>query len=86
MNTAASRNSRKTGRQRAWVVGKPKCVPQPVRDMVDAWGQKLVEKHLKPTHVQPPPEKPQWNYIVVLTPAWRPFVPHMCPRPGKREL
>lgn len=81
------RGTEKRGRQWTWAPAKPKTVPQTVRDEVNARGQELVETHLKPVHVQPPRQTPQWNYIVDIFTRWRgPYfyfvAKYACPGPN----
>ncbi len=48
---------------------KPK-VPDAVKQEVAARCDALVESVLKPEHIKPPPENPQFNYIVDLYNKW----------------
>lgn len=61
----------KRGRQWTWAPAKPKAVPQSLKEDLAAKAQELIEKHLKPAHVKPPPKNTQWNYIVDIFTKWR---------------
>ena len=45
-------------------------VPDDLKAEVEAQASELVEKVLKPTHVQPPPKEPTFNYIIDLWSKW----------------
>jgi hypothetical protein len=48
---------------------KPK-VPEPVKAEVAAKAAELLNAHLKPTYIEPPPKNPRFNYIVDITTKW----------------
>lgn len=48
----------------------PPRVPESLKREVEAKANALVESVLKPKHVQPPPEDPQFNYIESLATKW----------------
>jgi hypothetical protein len=48
---------------------KPK-VPDDVKAEVQRKADELVEKHLKPEHVKPPPKDPRWNYLTGIHTKW----------------
>ena len=62
-------------RQRTWVYSpkssraKPK-VPDTVKAEVEKKGAELVESVLKPEHIKPPPQDPQFNYLVDIFVKW----------------
>jgi hypothetical protein len=65
----------KTTRPRkTWVYAPRKATPPPVpaalKREVETKASALVESVLKPMHVQPPPEDPQFNYIESLYTKW----------------
>lgn len=50
---------------------RPKApIPADVKADVEARAHELVEKVLKPKYVAPPPENPQWNYVVDIGLTW----------------
>ena len=60
--------------KKTWVYAPRKATPPPVppalkRD-VETKANALVESVLKPQHVQPPPEDPQFNYIEDISTKW----------------
>ena len=62
-------------RQMAWIRSpkssraKPK-VPDMVKAEVEIKGAELVDSVLKPKHIKPPPEDPQFNYLVDISVKW----------------
>lgn len=81
------KKSEKRGMHLAWAPVKPKAVPQSLKDDLTAKAQELIEKHLKPVHIKPPPKNMQWNYIVDIFTKWRgPYFYFMakyaCPSPN----
>jgi len=79
--------------QRMWVYRPPKPpkpeVPARTKTVVEAKAQELVEKVLKPQHVQPPPESAQFNYIVDIYTKWYRNYFYFCARyacPGPNAL
>ena len=54
-----------TRRQKTWVYSPKKTakfsVPDRIKTEVANAGEKLVSDELRPTHVKPPPQKPQFN-------------------------
>lgn len=48
----------------------PPKVPESLKREVETKANELVETVLKPTHVLPPPEDPQFNYIEDITTKW----------------
>lgn len=72
---AATKKEYAIAKQRkAWMFApekKPKSsLPGTVKDEVDTKARELVEKVLKPRHIQPPPQGHQWNYITDITTKW----------------
>ena len=45
-------------------------LPGTVRDEVETKAKELIDKVLKPQHIQPPPEGSQLNYITDITTKW----------------
>lgn len=75
------------GRQWTWAPAKPKAVPQSLKDDLTAKAGELVERHLKPVHVKPPPKNTQWNYIVDIFTKWQGryfyfMAKYACPGPN----
>jgi hypothetical protein len=58
-------------RQWVWAPAKPSAAPDAIKQEVSAKGDRLVRDHLKPTYVEPPPKKPQFNYLVDIYTRWR---------------
>jgi len=61
--------------KKAWVYAPKKPpkqkVPDDLKAKVEAQASELVEKVLKPRHVQPPPKEPKFNYIIDLRTKWQ---------------
>jgi hypothetical protein len=58
--------------QRTWAPDrrrKPK-VPDEVKAEVQRRADELIERHLKPEHVKPPPEDPTENYLTGIRTRW----------------
>jgi hypothetical protein len=56
---------------------KPKA-PETVKAAVRLKAQQLINEHLQPEHVKPPPKKPQLNYITDLFTKWRQSYFYFC--------
>jgi hypothetical protein len=59
-------------RQRTWAPArrlKPK-VPDDANAEVPQKAEELIERHLKPRCVKPPPRKPRWNYLTGIHARW----------------
>ena len=60
--------------KRMWVYAPkkpaPPKVPETLKREVETKANALVESVLKPLHVQPPPEDPQFNYIEDIITKW----------------
>ena len=60
--------------RKAWVFSPEKqsksSLPGTVKDEADTKAKELIEKVLKPKHIQPPPEGSQSNYITDITTKW----------------
>jgi hypothetical protein len=58
-----------------WVFGPTKPakqrVPDDLKTVVQTKATELVEQVLKPQHVKPPPDEPQFNYITDLWARWQ---------------
>ena len=58
----------------------PPRVPDALKREVETKANALVESVLKPKHVQPPPEDPQFNYIESLYTKWYNSYFYFCAR------
>jgi len=60
--------------QKSWVYspGKPQpaTVPATLKAEVERRAQELLETVLKPKYIQPPPENPQFNYVMDIYTKW----------------
>jgi hypothetical protein len=61
-------------KRRQWVWApnrrlKPK-VPEDVKAEVQRKAEELIEGHLKPEYVKPPPKNPRWNYLTGIHAKW----------------
>jgi hypothetical protein len=54
-----------------WAKAKPSKVPDALKREVSAKANALVEEHIRPEHVKPPPKKPKFNYIEDIFTKWR---------------
>ena len=61
----------KMKKQRVWIQAKPSSVPESLRDKVSEAATELVEKHIKPQHIKPPPKYAQFNYIEDIFTKWK---------------
>src|SRR5438876_12254217 len=61
-------------RQKYWVYSpckpKPPPVPESLKSEVTTKANELIETVLKPRYIQPPPENPQFNYMVDIYGKW----------------
>ena len=61
-------------RRKVWMYCPPKPakpkVPDSVKEVLSLKAQQLIDQHLKPEHVKPPPKKPQFNYIIDMFTKW----------------
>jgi hypothetical protein len=66
-----------------------KPVPADIQHQVQHRAQELIDSTLKPRYIQPPPQKPRFNYLVDIYSQWRgPFF-YFCSRycsPGPHAL
>ena len=66
-----------------------KPVPADIQHEVQHRAQELIDSTLKPRYIQPPPQKPRFNYLVDIYSQWRgPFF-YFCSRycsPGPHAL
>jgi len=65
-------------------------VPEAVKVEVATKANELIETVLKPKHIQPPPENPQFNYIVDIYSKWYQRYFYLCatyqvPRPDAQK-
>ena len=60
--------------RKAWTVGpaeqRTMSLPGTLKDEVDTKAGELIEKALKPRHIQPPLEGSQFNYVTDITTKW----------------
>lgn len=60
--------------RKTWVYKPPRPKKPAVSDGVKIElmrkAQQLIDDHLKPAHVKPPPKKPEFNYIIDLLAKW----------------
>ena len=60
--------------RKAWIASPGKTseasLPGTLKDEVDTKARELIEKCLKPMHVQPPPTDASFNYITDITIKW----------------
>jgi hypothetical protein len=61
-------------RRKVWMYCPPKPnkqkVPDGLKVEVSAKSQKLIDEHLNPTHIKPPPKNPEFNYLTELFTRW----------------
>ena len=61
-------------RRKTWVWAprkQPKStVPAHLKESVRSKGDELVQKHLKPAYIKPPPTNPEMNYIIDIWTRW----------------
>jgi len=58
-------------KQWVWGPQKPSRVPEALKLEVATKANRIVEDHIKPEHVKPPPKDPRFNYIVDIFTRWR---------------
>jgi hypothetical protein len=60
--------------RKTWVYDPPKPpkakVPDSIKAEVSAKAAELINKHLKPNHVKPPPKNAQFNYLIDIFTKW----------------
>lgn len=70
--------------QHQWVYSPrkpaPPKVPEALKRKVEMEANALIESVLRPQHVQPPPENPQFNYLVDLSTKWFRSYFYFCSR------
>ena len=73
-----------TKRQPPWMSGTSRSkssqggVPEMVKAEVTTQANRLIETVLKPRHIQPPPDHPQFNYIVDIYGKWYHCYFYLC--------
>ena len=80
-------------KRKTWVYSprkapKPKA-PSSVKAEVEKLAQELIETILKPTYIKPPPENPEFNYIVDIYSKWYRHYFYFCAKyasPGPYAL
>lgn len=79
-------------RSKVWIYSPPRPkrpkAPETVKAAVSQKAQQLINEHLQPEHVKPPPKKPQLNYITDLFTKCRQSyfyfsATYACPPPGR---
>ncbi|MCX5873038.1 MAG: hypothetical protein NTY51_07360 [Deltaproteobacteria bacterium] len=64
----------KKRKPRVWMPPTPKrskpAVPDHLREDVTLKANELVQKHLKPAHIKPPPTNPEINYMIDIWTRW----------------
>jgi hypothetical protein len=53
-------------------------VPSDIKQEVQRRAQDLIDSTLKPRHIQPPPKKTQFNYLVDIHSGWRGPFSYFC--------
>jgi hypothetical protein len=60
--------------RKTWVYKPPRpkkpAVPDGVKIELMRKAQQLIDDHLKPAHIKPPPKQPEFNYIIDLFAKW----------------
>lgn len=60
--------------KKRWVYSPPRPpkpkVPEAVKAEVERRATELIESTLKPSHIKPPPEDTDWNYVVDIYTKW----------------
>lgn len=63
-----------TGKQKTWAASPKKPekrgVPEQIKTEVSRAAEKLISDQLKPRHVKPAPEDPEFNYLVDIFTKW----------------
>jgi hypothetical protein len=61
-------------RRKVWMYCPPKPkkpkVPDSVKAELMSKAQRLIDEHIRPTHVSPPPKDPEFNYIIDVFAKW----------------
>ncbi len=69
-------------RLKTWALGPAKPptakVPGAVKADLSSKAQELIDQHLKPTHIKPPPNKADYNYLTELYTKWRGTYFYFC--------
>lgn len=60
----------KSKNQWMWAKAKPAKAPDALKAEVTEKAKALVEEHIRPEHVKPPPENPRFNYIEDIFTKW----------------
>ena len=60
----------KSKKHYVWAKAKPQKVPDALKHEVTAKAKVLIEEHIRPTHVKPPPKNPEFNYIEDIFTKW----------------
>lgn len=69
-------------RKRVWTLRTPKQpkppIPDNLKEELFSKADELVEKHLKPSHLKPTPENPEWNYLIDIWTKWHQSYFYFC--------
>ena len=77
----------KSKKQYIWVKAKPSKVPDSLKHVVTERATALVEEHIRPGHVKPPPKNSEFNYIEDIFTKWHGryfyfMAKYACPGPS----
>lgn len=78
----------KSKKQYTWVKAKASKVPDALKNEVVKKANALIEEHIRPGYVKPPPKKPKFNYIVDVFTKWHGryfyfMAKYACPGPNR---
>ena len=79
----------KTRRQWVYSPAHASRVPESVKREVTAKANRIIETQFKPEHLELPPEKPRFNYIVDIYSRWRGAFFYFCAKyacPGPNAI
>jgi hypothetical protein len=71
-------------KRKTWVwMPRPQKQSKPVvsdylKEEISSKAHELIEKHLKPTHLKPTPENPEWNYLIDIWTKWHQSYFYFC--------
>jgi hypothetical protein len=87
------RESHMAKKQKRWIYSPrkpvPPRIPEEIQEEVTKKANELIETFLKPKYLQPPPENPQFNYIIDIYGQWYRSYFYFCSRyccPGPNAL
>jgi len=78
----------KSKTQYTWARAKPAKVPDALRSEVTEKAKALIEEHIRPEHVKPPPKNPRFNYVEDIFTKWHGryfyfMAKYACPGPDR---